>query len=93
MTRIFAELDKKPGMNGAQLAARILSNKPTEEETKQVATDILFLIAQGFVAKLPNGALHAQPVIQSPADAKKVAEEDAAADKPGTETEEGEAKP
>ena len=92
MTRIFAELDKKPGMNASQLAARILTDKNNEEETKLAATDILFLIAQGFVAKLPNGTLHAQPVIQTAADAKKVADEDAAADKPGSEAEEGEAK-
>ena len=55
-------------------------------------TRVRDLHAQGFVAKLPNGTLHAQPVIQTAADAKKVADEDAAADKPGSEAEEGEAK-
>ncbi len=88
MTRVLAELDKKPGLIGGQLAARILGEGATEETTKQVATDIVFLISQGYVAKLPNGTLHAQPVIRNAAEAKQAADEEQSAEQAGAESEE-----
>lgn len=91
MTRLLAELDKKPGLNGGQLAARVLGDSASEEAAKQVANDILFLISQGYVAKLPNGALHAQPVIRNAAEAKQAAADEQAAEQPGAESDEAKA--
>jgi len=83
--RVLAELDARPGMNAGQLAARILPEGADEAARKSAAEAILFLVSQGYVAKLPSGALHAQPVVRTAAEEKAAEAEEAAAEQPGAE--------
>lgn len=92
MTKVLAELDARPGATGAQLAAKLAPDEADEAARKAVAADIVFLISQGYVAKLPNGALHAQPVIRNAAEAKAAEAEETAAEQAGAD-EAGEAAP
>ena len=85
MTKVLAELDARPGANGAQLAAKLAPDEADEAARKAVAADIVFLISQGYVAKLPNGALHAQPVIRNAAEAKAAEAEESAGDQAGAD--------
>jgi hypothetical protein len=85
MTKVLAELDARPGMPGAQLAARLAPDEADEAARKAVAADLLFLISQGYVAKLPDGALHAQPVIRNAAEAKAAEAEETAGDQAGAD--------
>lgn len=92
MAKMLAELDARAGLNGAQLAAKLVPDAADEAGRKQVATDLVFLISQGYIAKLPSGALHAQPVIRNAAEAKAAAAEETAGEQAGEEPAEDAAK-
>jgi hypothetical protein len=86
MARILAELDARPGMNASQLAAKALPDGADEAARKAFAEGLVFLVGQGYVAKLPNGALHAQPVIRNAAEAKAAEAEERSAEQAGEES-------
>ena len=91
MARILAELDARPGMNAGQLAAKALPEGADDAARKAFAEGLVFLVGQGYVAKLPNGALHAQPVIRNAAEAKAAEAEESSAEQSGAESGGGEA--
>ena len=86
MARILAELDARPGMNAGQLAAKALPEGADDAARKAFAEGLVFLVGQGYVAKLPNGALHAQPVIRNAAEAKAAEAEESSAEQSGAES-------
>ena len=85
MARILAELDARPGMNAGQLAAKVLPEGADDAARKTFAEGIIFLVGQGYVAKLANGTLHAQPVIRNAAEAKAAEAEESTAEQAGPE--------
>lgn len=91
IARILSELDARPGMNAGQLAAKTLPEGADDAARKAFAEGLVFLVSQGYVAKLASGALHAQPVIRNAAEAKAAEAEESAAEQAGSEQGGGEA--
>ena len=63
LSKIFAALDAKPGVHAKDLVASVAGEQADDAARAKVATELSFLIGEGFVANLPDGRLYAQPVL------------------------------
>jgi hypothetical protein len=63
LAKIFAALDAKPGQHAKDVVATVAGEQADDAARAKVATELSFLIGEGFVANLPDGRLFAQPVL------------------------------
>lgn len=77
MQKIFDSLDKNIGQQTKDVVLSIAGENADDEAKSKVLVDLNFLISEGYVAKLHDGRLFAQPVLSSQAKAKEEAENDA----------------
>ena len=80
------KVKKQPGpetltfVRTEDILAALAGPEASEEAKARVAQDLLFLINEGYVAKLADSRLFAQPVLSSQAQAKEEAANDEGAD-------------
>ena len=77
MQKIFDSLDKTVGQQTKDVVISIAGENADDESKSKVLVDLNFLISEGYVAKLHDGRLFAQPVLSSQAKAKEEAENEA----------------
>ena len=77
MQKIFDSLDKTVGQQTKDVILSIAGENADDETKSKVLVDLNFLISEGYVAKLHDGRLFAQPVLSSQAKAKEEAENEA----------------
>lgn len=80
MQKILDCLDREGGQQTKDILAALAGPEASEEAKARVAQDLLFLINEGYVAKLADSRLFAQPVLSSQAQAKEEAANDEGAD-------------
>jgi hypothetical protein len=73
MQKILDALDKEAGQQTKELVLALTGAEATDEVKGRVAADLQFLINEGYVAKLSDSRLFAQPVLSSQAQAKEEA--------------------
>jgi hypothetical protein len=80
MQKILDALDKEAGQQTKELVLALTGAEATDEVKGRVAADLQFLINEGYVAKLSDSRLFAQPVLSSQAQAKEEAANDEGAE-------------
>ena len=80
MQKILDALDKEAGQQTKELVLALTGAEATDEVKARVAADLQFLINEGYVAKLSDSRLFAQPVLSSQAQAKEEAANDEGAE-------------
>jgi hypothetical protein len=82
MQKIFDCLDKTSGIQGKDVAVAVAGEASDDAAKARVLADLNFLIGEGYIAKLHDGRLFAQPVLSTQAQAKEeAANEDASEEK------------
>ncbi|MEY4034643.1 MAG: hypothetical protein RL492_1837 [Verrucomicrobiota bacterium] len=82
MQKIFDCLDKTSGIQGKDVALAVAGEASDDAAKARVLADLNFLIGEGYIAKLHDGRLFAQPVLSTQAQAKEeAANEDASEEK------------
>ena len=77
MQKIFDSLDKTSGQQSKDVVLSIGGEAADDAAKARVLADLTFLINEGYIAKLHDGRLFAQPVLSSQAKAKEEAENEA----------------
>ena len=77
MQKIFDSLDKTSGQQSKDVVLSIGGETADDAAKARVLADLNFLINEGYIAKLHDGRLFAQPVLSSQAKAKEEAENEA----------------
>jgi hypothetical protein len=80
MQKILDALDKEGGQQTKDIVTALAGADGSDEAKGRVAADLQFLINEGYVAKLADSRLFAQPVLSSQAQAKEEAANDEAAE-------------
>ncbi|NBV55736.1 MAG: hypothetical protein EBR70_04010, partial [Verrucomicrobia bacterium] len=80
MQKILDALDKEGGQQTKDIVTALAGADATDEAKGRVAADLQFLINEGYVAKLADSRLFAQPVLSSQAQAKEEAANDEGAE-------------
>ena len=80
MQKILDALDKEGGQQTKDIVVALAGADATDEAKARVAADLQFLINEGYVAKLADSRLFAQPVLSSQAQAKEEAANDEGAE-------------
>jgi hypothetical protein len=78
MQKILDALDKEGGQQTKDIVTALAGAEASDEAKGRVAADLQFLINEGYVAKLADSRLFAQPVLSSQAQAKEEAANDEA---------------
>ena len=82
MQKIFDCLDKTSGIQGKDVTLAVAGETADDAAKARVLADLNFLIGEGYIAKLHDGRLFAQPVLSTQAQAKEeAANEDASEEK------------
>ena len=82
MQKIFDCLDKTSGIQGKDVTLAVAGETADDAAKARVLADLNFLIGEGYIAKLHDSRLFAQPVLSTQAQAKEeAANEDATEEK------------
>ena len=76
MQKILDALDKEGGQQTKDIVTALAGAEASDEAKGRIAADLQFLINEGYVAKLSDSRLFAQPVLSSQAQAKEEAAND-----------------
>jgi len=74
MQKILDCLDKTSGQQSKDVVAQVAGEGADDAAKSKVLADLNFLITEGYIAKLHDGRLFAQPILSSQAKAKEEAE-------------------
>jgi hypothetical protein len=74
MQKILDCLDKTSGQQSKDVVAQVAGEGADDAAKSKVLVDLNFLITEGYIAKLHDGRLFAQPILSSQAKAKEEAE-------------------
>jgi hypothetical protein len=80
MQKILDALDKEGGQQTKDIVTALAGAEASDEAKGRIAADLQFLINEGYVAKLSDSRLFAQPVLSSQAQAKEEAANDEGAE-------------
>ena len=82
MQKIFDYLDKTSGIQPKDVVQAVAGEAADDAAKGRVVADLSFLIGEGYIAKLHDGRLFAQPVLSTQAEAREeAANEDAPEEK------------